>query len=369
MNDRQRFNAVMSYAPFDRLPIYFFGAWDETYKRWRQEGLNDVADVARVTGMDEDWETGMWGSHNLVNTEPFPPGPDRILEETGTYKIVQDGFGGITKYGKAGSTIPHHIEHCLKPTRESWNVFKAALNPNDPERRLVGWKERADQLNKRERVATFMAGSLYGWARNWMGTEAISYLAYDDPILYEDIIEYMAEFFMAMYGPVLERVQFDFAYFFEDCCFNTGPLISPPIYEKYYRKYYVKMINFYRSRGVPFMMIDSDGKIDVPLPAWLNTGFDIIFPIEVGTWRAEPKAFRQQFGMRMRMFGGVDKHVIPMGQEAIRAHLLPLRDVAANGGYIPIPDHRIPPDCSLENFKTYVRVFSEVFADIGTLKT
>jgi len=63
----------------------------------------------------------------------------------------------------------------------------------------------------------------------------------------------------------------------------------------------------------------------------------------------------------MRMIGGLDKHVIPHGEEAIRAELEPLKDLVAEGGYIPMPDHRIPPDCSLEQFRTYLRVFREVY--------
>mgnify|MGYP001795414270 CR=1 FL=1 len=72
-------------------------------------------------------------------------------------------------------------------------------------------------------------------------------------------------------------------------------------------------------------------------------------------------AFRRQYGPRLRMMGGFDKHVIPQGEAAIRAALEPLRPVVEEGGFIPMPDHRIPPDCALEQFRTYVRVFKEVF--------
>jgi hypothetical protein len=60
------------------------------------------------------------------------------------------------------------------------------------------------------------------------------------------------------------------------------------------------------------------------------------------------------------VIGGIDKHVIPKGEEAIRAELEPLRAVVREGGFIPMPDHRIPPDCSLEQFRTYLRVFRQV---------
>jgi hypothetical protein len=362
MNDRQRFHAVMTYQPVDRLPAYYFGYWKETLARWLSEGLPDPSSIPALTGMDEDWEPGMWDMHGLVAPGPLGKEKPKILEETDSYRVVKNSLGGIVKESKAGSSIPQHLEEALQPTRDSWNRFKRFLDPADPQRQKTDWPARAEVLNRRTRVATFMAGSLFGWTRDWMGPEALSYLAYDDPILYEEIIEYLADYFMTLYKPILGKVRFDFAYFFEDCCFNTGPLISPAIYKKFYHKYYVKMIDFYHQRGVPLTLIDSDGKVDALLPCWLDSGFDIVFPIEIGTWKADPIEFRKKYGRRLRMFGGVDKHIIPKGETAIREHLTRLKPLVTEGGYLPIPDHRIPPDCSLAQLKTYFCLFKEIFS-------
>jgi uroporphyrinogen decarboxylase len=361
MNDRERFRAIFDYQPCDRLPAYFFGTWDETRERWRREGIADGMSAADATGMDADWEEGMWDNHGMVTTRPIAPGAWAVLEETDEYRVTKSPTGAVYKEGRKGSSIPQHIKEALEPTRESWERFKTFLNVDDPARYQPGWEVRALELNSRSRVATFMAGSLYGWPRDWMGVEQISYLAYDDPALFEEIIEHMADFFMALHRPILEKTQFDFAYFFEDCCFNTGPLFSPAIYRQFYDRHYRRMIDFYHKMGVPFVMVDSDGKVDELIPCWLESGFDIVFPIEVGTWHADPVRLRRQFGKSLRMFGGVDKHVIPQGEAAIRRHLEPLVELTAEGGYIPIPDHRIPPDCSLDQFRTYVRVFKEMF--------
>lgn len=151
-------------------------------------------------------------------------------------------------------------------------------------------------------------------------------------------------------------------YFHEDCCFNTGPLISPAMHRAHYDVHYRRMIAAFRAQRVPFMLMDSDGKVDDLLPCWLDSGFDIVFPIEVGTWKANPVELRRRHGKRLRMMGGVDKHVIPRGEAAIRAELEPLRSLVEEGGFIPLPDHRIPPDCSLEQFRTYIRIFKELLA-------
>ena len=114
--------------------------------------------------------------------------------------------------------------------------------------------------------------------------------------------------------------------------------------------------------GIPFVLIDSDGKTDALIPCWLESGFDIFFPIEIGTWKADPIDLRRRFGRRLRMMGGVNKHIIPQGKAAVRAELQRLKPLVQEGGFIPLPDHRIPPDCSLDDFRRYVEVFREVLA-------
>jgi uroporphyrinogen decarboxylase len=361
MNDRERLNAIMSYEEFDRLPVWFFGLWNETYRRWRSEGLESWQAIPEATGMDEAWETGLWNSHDIINHGPIREGQEEIREDAETYVVKRTALGHVIREGKEVSYIPHYIEHALKPTRQSWNEFRKMLDPVHALRYAADWREKARKLSERERVATFLGGSLFSWPREWMGIEVIGYLVHDDPILYEEIIKTLSEHFIAIWHPVLEAVKFDFAYFFEDCCFNNGPLFSPDVYRKHYHRYYKRMIDFYHEAGIPFVLVDSDGKVDDLIPCWLESGFDIVFPIEVGTWKAAPAILRKRFGSSLRMLGGVDKHVIARGEKEVREHLMPLCDLVSEGGFIPIPDHRIPPDCSLDDFRTYVRVFNEVF--------
>lgn len=362
MTDRERFAAVMSYQPVDRLPVWYFGYWRETLERWLAEGLPAADQVVPLSGMDPDWEEGMWDIHGMVNVGAIPGQPSRTVEETDTHRIVRTGLGALIKESKRGSSIPTHLEHALKPTREDWKRFKAMMDPADTSRYTAGWQGKVGAINARTRVGCFLGGSLYACPREWMGVEELSYLMYDDPVLLEEILEHLVHFWMTLMRPVLEKVRFDFAYFFEDCCFNTGPLVSPDLYHKYFDKYYRRLIEFYRSMGVPFMLMDSDGKVDALIDCWLGSGFDIVFPIEVGTWKADPAALRRRFRKGLRMMGGVDKHVIPRGEAAIRKHLEALRPVVAEGGFIPLPDHRIPPHCSWDSWRTYVRVFKEVLA-------
>jgi len=104
----------------------------------------------------------------------------------------------------------------------------------------------------------------------------------------------MANHFMQLMEPVLKIAKYEFVTFFEDCCGSSGPLFSPTIYKNVLDKYYRRMIRFYKDTGVPLTMVDSDGWSEILMPSWLGSGFDIMFPIEVGKWGANPEDLRNK---------------------------------------------------------------------------
>ncbi|QHI70788.1 uroporphyrinogen decarboxylase family protein [Tichowtungia aerotolerans] len=362
MTHRERFNSVMSYAPFDRVPCLYFGLWPETLERWQQEGLKGgILDVPEQVGLDPDFEQHMFSGHGIRTISPVGDVPEEVLEETADYMIRQTAIGSVEKIGRHGSSIHEYLDHALKPTRADWERFKSYLDPDDPRRWLAGHEQRIKDVNSRDGALAFYAGSLYGELRNWMGVVEISMLMYDDPELFQQIINDLADYFIAVNRPLLERVEFDLAYLFEDCCFNTGPLVGPDAVREFMLEPYRRMVNAYHDLGIKHILVDSDGKVDDLVPVWLDAGIDIIFPIEVGTWNGDACAFRSKYGQRIKMMGGVNKHVIPKDADAIRAELERFVPLVEEGGFIPIPDHRIPPDTSLEQFRIYVEIFRQIF--------
>ena len=132
MTGRERFTAIMDYQPFDRMPVLWFDFWGETRDRWLTEGLSMAAAAPEETGMDPDWERGMWSCHDLVNNRPISPRSQEVIEDHPDHRIVRTAFGALQKVSKSSESMPHHIEEALKPTRESWNEFKKFIDPSDP---------------------------------------------------------------------------------------------------------------------------------------------------------------------------------------------------------------------------------------------
>ena len=365
MTQQERFKQIFTFQKVDRIPCYFFGSWNETKQRWKNEGFDNelvMEDAGpQLPGMDPDWEGGMWNIHGLVKIGCIGDIEPKILEENETRRIIRSSIGEEIVERKDGSSIPHTRIHALEPTRKSWENFKKFLDPSESKRRPIGWEKNAKEFNERDTVKTFMGGSLYAWLREWLGVENISYIMYDEPELFKEMVEYIADHFMQLMEPVLKIAKFDFVYFFEDCCGSSGPLFSPSIYNDVFDKHYCRMIKFYKDAGVPFALIDSDGWSEKLIPSWLGSGFDIMFPIQVGKWGANPDDLRKKYGRKLRIFGAIDKNYIYGPEDKLRKHLQSLKPCVDEGGYIPIPDHRIPPQVSYKQMLRYIEIFHEVF--------
>jgi uroporphyrinogen decarboxylase len=86
-----------------------------------------------------------------------------------------------------------------------------------------------------------------------------------------------------------------------------------------------------------------------------------MFPVEIGTWGADPVKFRRQYGKNLLMMGGFDKHLLQAGKRQIEAEIRRLAPLVESGGFIPMPDHRVPPDVTLESYLFYCDKAREIW--------
>ena len=124
--------------------------------------------------------------------------------------------------------------------------------------------------------------------------------------------------------------------------------------------HYKKITNLLHSYGVNIVSVDCDGMIDALLPTWLNNGVNTMFPIEVGTWNANIRPWREKYGRELRGVGGMNKTVFARDYKAVDEEIERLKPLIALGGYIPCPDHRIAPDAKFENVQYYCEKMNQL---------
>ena len=384
MNDRERTLAVLRYEPYDRLPVVHFGYWDETLDKWAEEGhiTREEADgwadgnptdavISAKLGFDFDYYAAFHPHAFLL-----PPFQRRVIEELpdGSAKVLNsEGVIVLAKPGATGAAPPE-FDHLLKD-RAAWEDHFRHRLTFSPDRVTRGWVRVNDQMvrwdegglaflqeDNRDYLYGLHCGSLYGNIRNMLGITGAAYLEVDDPDLFTEIIDTVGELCYQCVKAALESgAKFDFAHFWEDICFKTGPLISPRTFAAKVGPHYRRITELVGRYGLDIVSLDCDGKIDALIPTWLANGVNTMFPIEVGTWEASIAPWREQYGRQIRGVGGTDKKVFAQDRAAIDAEIERLKPLVALGGYIPCPDHRIPPDAEWDNVRYYCDRMHQVF--------
>ncbi|MBN1978971.1 MAG: hypothetical protein JW918_16345 [Anaerolineae bacterium] len=364
MNDRERTWAILHYENYDRLPLVHFGFWDETPYHWAaqghitQEEAGDWDVVAAKLGFDFEWSPRFGANLGL-----FPPFEEKVLEELpdGSRKVLNvDGVVVIQKDGATG--IPSEVDHILKGRKEWEEHYLPRLQFSAE--RLVVDEEKLAYLRRGEWESPLgvSVGSLYGKIRDYLGLVNSAYLQVDDPALFDEMIETVAELCYQCTKAALDiGARFDYGHFWEDICFKSGPLINPKVFREKVGLHYRRITDLLLSRGVDIVSLDCDGKIDALVPIWLENGVNIMFPIEVGTWGASIAPWRERYGRELRGVGGVDKRAFARDYAAVDVEIERIRPLVDLGGYIPCPDHRIPPDAKWENVQYYCERMRRAF--------
>ncbi len=343
---RELFQSIMHYGEFDRMPVLHWKTWPETHREWLQQGLpENVSENRYLNACSLSANVG-------INVELYPPFEEETIEETHEYRIFRQADGVVAQHWKDRSCIPHFIDFTMKD-RSGWDDYRKRLQPC-PERLPKDFDKRLERLKDSDVPVAISTGSMIGWTRNWMGVRSMAYACYDDRELSAEVADTIAELACWAIDQVAGRVEIDLGWGWEDICFKTGPLISPHVFRECCVPAYRKIADRLAACGCDLYLVDCDGKIDDLLPLWLEGGVNVMFPVEIGTWQADPAAFRKKYGRQLRILGGIDKKELVKGRPAIDAEIERRIPLMKEGGYIPLPDHLIIPGTPLEDYGYYL---------------
>jgi uroporphyrinogen decarboxylase len=368
MTNRERFLAVLNFESVDRIPNYELGAWGQAWERWFEEGLPEHE-------MFFDWFEGepYLGLERRgfakINVGMAPWFKYELIEEDERYVIARGGSGIVTKALKEGTArgtrwcMDQYLSHPVTD-RASWAEMKKRYDSATLTRYPLWWDEWVRIYPGRD-YPLFLLGNgtfgLYSGLRAWVGTENLSYLFFDDPALVEEMIEFNTEFLLATVERALGEVEFDCFNFFEDFAGKGGPLLSPQIFRKFFLPYYQRIIERFRQAGIRHFWLDSDGDPRVLIPLMIEAGVTCLWPLECASGM-DPVALRREYPT-LNLVGGIDKRELAKDRAAIdrelESKILPLRD---QGGYLPLVDHTVPPDVSLDNLRYYLEKKTELLA-------
>jgi len=372
MTNRERILAILNYNNYDRMPVVHFGYWKETLLKWSEEGYI-AKEIAENCSDGNEWDQQLnkilgwdlcWGYGYGVFNDLKPPFECKILKEfsDGSFHVLKsDGTIVLEKPGIV--SISSEIDHTLKD-RSSWEeCYLPRLQFNSKAIfETLKLAKKVPEPAVRDQPFSIVCGSLFGILRNWLGLEGISYLSMDNEELFDEMIDTIGNLAYENIKAILEGgYKPDYAHYWEDICFKGGPLVTPSVFDSKVGPYYKRISELLKENSVFLTSLDCDGLIDTLIPTWVNNGVNVMFPIEVGTWNASIRPWRKEYGKTIRGVGGMDKKVFAYDRKTVDMEIERLKPLVDLGGYIPCPDHRIPPDAKWDNVKYYCEKIRENF--------
>jgi uroporphyrinogen decarboxylase len=383
MDSTERIMAVLNFQQPDQMPIMDMGYWNETMDRWREEGLpEEVLQVPAgdyLPGVDlrTYWGDDYGNRMRILQVEDyfgiehwlvpprlpimetiFPFFEVEVLEDKGDTVIVRDRLGFILEKPKQGTAFPRFVEFPVK-TRQDYERLRPRLDPDSPGRYCRGWDTWARRLLARGKPLSIWFRGFFGFPRDLMGLENLCMAYYLDPDLVQMIVEDRCQFIKRLFVPVLERFHVNCVLIWEDMAYNHGSMISPKTFRRFMLPYYQEVNDFFHSKGVDRTLADSDGNIVELCSLFIEGRADGVYPLEIAAG-SDPVILRERYPDFVLM-GGIDKRALAAGPEAIDRELERLVPVVEKGGYLPMVDHLVPPDVSLENYQYFLQRRRELF--------
>ena len=374
MDTREKFLSLMHGNPGSHSLKWEFGYWAQTLRRWYTEGLSQTLEIPpEITDGTGLWaEACNWtpgyirdidvhsslGMDNGMEGIPIhcfihPLFERKVLESHNGWELVQLEDGNIARELKNNSSLPRYIQGPIRGP-EDWEKLRSERLQPDWRARLQvpKWDAWKQQYEKRAFPLCLSIGhGFYSALRTLLGDVQALYAFYDQPEMVRDIVNYLADFWIAIFDPLLAEINVDCVLIWEDMAYRAGPLISPKMFREFLLAPYQKLTSCFRSHSIDIILVDSDGDVRPIIPLFLEGGVTGLYPFET-TNGQNVIEIRRQFPT-MHILGGIDKKAIASGKSGIDAQFNWLSNMLTQGRYVPYLDHDVPPDISWEDFKYY----------------
>jgi uroporphyrinogen decarboxylase len=242
-------------------------------------------------------------------------------------------------------------------------------DPYAPER-LAGLKDEVEHLYNDTPYAIVghrpVYGNLWEMTRLMVGMENALMLTITDTKLFDHLLGKLAEVldgfydaFLSTVGPYVQIVEFA-----DDYGTNVGPMFNPEIYKKFFKPRYRRTIDLIKQKAPHAKpLLHCDGAIRRFIPDLIETGFEVLNPIEGHLPGMDPAGLKRDFGKDMTFQGGVDiGHVMAGGSpEDVRQEVrLRIEQMGEDGGYILAPAHNFTDAIPLENMLAFFQAGHEL---------
>ena len=356
----ERYYRVFTYQEVDRVPDIEFGYWPQTIRRWLAEGMKvELSDPEKAEMFSSKVNAHFGFEHEghgiNLRLGMNPPFDEEVIERKAEAVVMRDAAGIVAERylnDSELSSIPHFLEFPIK-TPDDWEAMKERYRLDDPVREIpTDETEAARKAAAEGKMISVSCTGFYGQLRHWMGFENLSLAFFDHPKMVDDMVEHWSELCARQIQRLPDDLPIDQAAWWEDMASKNGPFVSPDMFRRFLQPGYHKVMTAAKKRGCVLGVVDCDGNPHDIVANWMEEGVNIMFPLEVAAG-CDPFAWREEFGMELRMRGAIAKRPLVEGGPAIDKELERIKPLLEAGGCIPHLDHLVPPDISYDNYRYY----------------
>jgi uroporphyrinogen decarboxylase len=350
LTSRERVLAAIAHKEADRVAVHD-SPWGTTEARWHREGLPEGQSSADYFGFEF---RGSWADNSLQLET-------RVIEETDEYIVSTTGDGNTWRNWKGRSSTPELLDF-LVTSRTIWDEHKPRMAFNEGRVDWEGNQAAYDDARARGLFFTLSFGPGFTKVCDMVGPERLLIAMVEEPEWVSDMLLTDARLCAEIAEEMLARgLDADAGWIFDDLGYKHKSFFSPAVYREMVQPAHRIVAEPFKRRGKP-MLLHTCGFAMELMPALLETGFDVIQPLEVKAGN-DLLALKRDYGDRACFMGGIDvrtmAHADPAVIEREIAEKIPV--AMRGGGYIYHSDHSVPDDVS---FQQYQRVM-ELVAHYG----
>jgi len=181
----------------------------------------------------------------------------------------------------------------------------------------------------------------------------------------ERLLDALLELHFDTLDHVLESVGdlVDIVRFGDDLGMDNGPLMSPATYRAIFKPRHAALNAYVHERSELKTFLHSCGSLYDLLPDIVETGVDILNPVQISARDMEPEKLKAEFGSDITFWGGGadTRRVLPKGSpDEVKDHVRRnIEALAPGGGFVFATAHNMLPDVPPENIEAMFEAVDE----------
>jgi hypothetical protein len=323
ITQKQRFLGTLLGRETDRFSFFDLEPAEETVERWHHEGLPPKKSVAEYFNLETHHSVGL-----TIRSYP---------------------------YFKKASDLLHDPAS-----------FARHYDPDEPSRYANNFVDRTKHL-ARDGHVVYVDASGGGLLQmlgvgDWESLVSALFALIERPRMVEDLLDRTTDFYCVCLERVLSRVPVDYAAFYEPIASNTGPVISPAMFERFAIPGYRKVLNLLESFNVPLRILcTTGGDLTCLLPSLIEAGINGLWISNILSADMQYPKLRRTFGSEVALIGGIDSGALSRNETAVqRAVEQTVPPLLESGRYLPCLDDRPRSTVPFAQYRLFRQLLGEI---------